>query len=207
MPEFRKKPVVVEARQFTDIVERLRLYAEDAADLGATDEAMIVSQAAAEIERLRLGYTTLNSEVCQYLGKALGYPWFKDDQENFPGATEDSGVCTGAHVAETIAAEAARRIGNLEAERDRAFDTRNLALKEMSAAARQAGSWQGIAEGKDVVIRQLEAERNRLRSGFLMAMQYDNKCRQTGQPCDAPKLCACFLETEGWCDAPKEAGQ
>jgi hypothetical protein len=49
--------------------------------------------------------------------------------------------------------------------------------------------------------------RDRLRSGFLMAMQYDNKCRQTGQPCDASKLCACFLETEGWCDAPKEARQ
>jgi hypothetical protein len=73
----------------------------------------------AEIERLRLACTKMNDEVCQRLGKALGYPWFKDDQENFPSATEESGVCTGDHVAETIAAEAARRIGNLEAERDR----------------------------------------------------------------------------------------
>jgi hypothetical protein len=148
----------------TDIVEDLRLLQSGAAWV-CGETAATLEDAAHEIERLRLGYTTLNSEVCQCLGKALGYPWYKDDQENFPGATEDSGVCAGDHVAETIAAEAARQIGNLEAERDR------------------------------------------LRSGFLMAMQYDNKCRQTGQPCDAPKLCACFLETEGWCDAPKEAGQ
>ncbi len=112
----------------TDIVERLRdlpnchnLHGRVFAD---------VREAADEIERLRLGYTTLNSEVCQRLGKALGYPWFKDDQENFPGATEDSGVCTGDHVAETIAAEAARRIGNLEAERDRMRE----ALREIAWA-------------------------------------------------------------------------
>jgi len=37
----------------TDIVEQLRSYADDAADLGATDEANIVSQAANEIEWLR----------------------------------------------------------------------------------------------------------------------------------------------------------
>ena len=77
-------------------------------------------EAADEIERLRLALTELNTEVCQRLGKALGYPWFKDDQKNFPGATEENGVCTGEHVAESIAAEAARRIGNLEAERDEA---------------------------------------------------------------------------------------
>ena len=99
----------------TDIVEKLR-HAHTR-NLPLDDRLM--GEAAAEIERLRLGYVTLNSEVCQRLGKALGYPWFKDDQENFPGATEESGVCTGEHVAESIAAEAARRIGNLEAERAR----------------------------------------------------------------------------------------
>ena len=93
----------------TDIVKRLRdpqLHAEI---------KFMRAEAAAEIERLRFGYTLLNEEVCQRLGKALGYPWFKDDQENFPGATEENGVCTGEHVAESIAAEAARYIINLEA--------------------------------------------------------------------------------------------
>ena len=54
-----------------------------------------------------------NEEICQTLGKVLGYPWFKDDQINFPGATEENGVCVGEHIAETIAAEAADKIVKL----------------------------------------------------------------------------------------------
>jgi hypothetical protein len=53
-------------------------------------------------------------EIEQELGKALGYPWYKDDQKNFPGTTEANGVCVGDHVAESIAAEAAHRITTLE---------------------------------------------------------------------------------------------
>jgi hypothetical protein len=37
----------------TDIVEQLRSYADDAADIGAADEAIIISRAADEIEWLR----------------------------------------------------------------------------------------------------------------------------------------------------------
>lgn len=55
-----------------------------------------------------------NDEICQILGKAIGYPWYKDDQKNFPGATEEDGVCVGAHVSVTIAMEAADRIRFLE---------------------------------------------------------------------------------------------
>jgi hypothetical protein len=136
-----------------DIVERLRCDAEKARS--NYPEVFCVSEdladeAAAEIERLRLGCTMLNSEVCQRLGKALGYPWFKDDQENFPGATEDSGVCTGDHVAETIAAEAARQIGNLEAERD-------AARMDADMLDREVGNMEHNA-------RVLLAERDRLRN-------------------------------------------
>jgi hypothetical protein len=120
----------------SDIVERLRSegalaghYDAPAIQREAADEidrlrAEIVlleatgAEAAAEIERLRDACTKMNTEVCQRLGKALGYPWFKDDQKNFPGATEESGVCTGEHVAEIIAAEAADEIERLRAERD-----------------------------------------------------------------------------------------
>lgn len=59
-------------------------------------------------------YQETNREVVQTLGKALHYPWFKDDQANFPGATEADGVCVGDHVAESLAAEAAKRIAELE---------------------------------------------------------------------------------------------
>lgn len=51
-----------------------------------------------------------NHEICQILGKALDYPKYCEDQKNFPGATENDGVCVGDHVAETLAGEVARRL-------------------------------------------------------------------------------------------------
>jgi hypothetical protein len=49
-------------------------------------------------------------EVEQILGKALGYPWYKDDKKNFPNATEADGVCVGDNIAESLAMEAATAI-------------------------------------------------------------------------------------------------
>ena len=72
---------------------------------------------AAELERLRDAFTTRDAGIQQTLGKALGYPWFKDDQKNFPGSTQEHGVCVGDHVAESLADEAAEMIGRLRAER------------------------------------------------------------------------------------------
>jgi hypothetical protein len=54
-----------------------------------------------------------NHDVEQILGKVLGYPWYKDDQKNFPGATEADGVCVGEHVAQSIAMEAAHMLTKL----------------------------------------------------------------------------------------------
>jgi hypothetical protein len=68
--------------------------------------------AQAEIDRLRNACAQQNEEVCQVLGKALGYPWFKD---HFPDASEADGVCVSDHVAESLADEAAARIKSLEA--------------------------------------------------------------------------------------------
>lgn len=48
-------------------------------------------------------------DIEQTCGKALGYPWYKDDQANFPGATEKNGVYVGEHTSETIVAELAKR--------------------------------------------------------------------------------------------------
>lgn len=66
-----------------------------------------------EIEHLRWkveAYQRELEETGQALGKALGYPWYKDDQKNFPGATAADGVCIGEHVPATLAAEAAHRL-------------------------------------------------------------------------------------------------
>jgi len=58
-------------------------------------------------------------EIEQILGKALGYPWFKDDQCNFPNATEADGVAIGDHTAWSLAHQAADRIKELAEEVDR----------------------------------------------------------------------------------------
>jgi hypothetical protein len=65
-------------------------------------------------ERELLGYCSkINDDVSQTLGKALGYPWYKDFHD-FPDATEANGVCVGDHVAESIAVEAANKIKELQ---------------------------------------------------------------------------------------------
>ena len=66
-----------------------------------------------ELERLRAACSKEDDEICQLLGKVLGYPWYKDDQDNFPGATEENGVCVGDHVAITLAMEAVKEIERL----------------------------------------------------------------------------------------------
>ena len=70
----------------------------------------------AEVLRLRRAGLDAHNEICQTLGRALGYPRYCDDQENFPGTTDANGVCVGDHVAESIAVEAARAIGELRAQ-------------------------------------------------------------------------------------------
>ena len=86
-----------------------------------TELDALQDRAAAEIARLRAACSATNEAVCQTLGRTLGYPKFCDDQENFPGATEADGVCVGDHVAESIAEEAARKIGELRAAEAAAF--------------------------------------------------------------------------------------
>ena len=68
-----------------------------------------------ELKSLREKGIKYDHEIEQVLGKALGYPWFKDDQKNFPGTTEVDGVCVGEHVAASIAIEAAEKIISLKA--------------------------------------------------------------------------------------------
>ena len=74
-----------------------------------------LDQAQKRCTELELACARQNDEVCQILGKALGYPWFKDDPKNFPDATEEDGVCVGDHVGESLAEEAAKKIAELYA--------------------------------------------------------------------------------------------
>jgi hypothetical protein len=97
------------------LVAAMRALANDiqsedgVANAAIAEAAQRLEEQSAKIKRLRDGIAKQNMEIEQTCGKALDYPWFKDDQKNFPGATEKDGVCVGDHVAETIAAELARK--------------------------------------------------------------------------------------------------
>lgn len=54
--------------------------------------------------------------ITQALGKALDYPWYKDDQKTFPGATEADGVCTFDDTSETLVDRACRALAEQKAE-------------------------------------------------------------------------------------------
>ena len=71
-------------------------------------------EATARVDFLEKAMSIENDKICQILGKVLGFPWYKDDQKNFPGATEEDGICQGHYVAEDLANLAAETILNLQ---------------------------------------------------------------------------------------------
>lgn len=75
-----------------------------------------------QFDSLRERVSRENEFICQTLGQVLGYPWFVDDQVNFPGATKEQGVCVGDHVAASLAMEAARKIGELRGKWNKVCD-------------------------------------------------------------------------------------
>jgi hypothetical protein len=86
-----------------------------------------------EVSRLKDAYHKTASEIDQTLGRALGYPRYRDDQKNFPGTTDADGVCTGDHVPESLAAEAAKAISRLRQERDEALKIICASVAECSS--------------------------------------------------------------------------
>ena len=90
------------------------------------ENELMVERLEAEVSRLRKACSKTNDEICQILGKALWFPWCMDDQENFPGATVEDGVCVGEHVAESMADLASKKIRDSEEEIGRL----ELALEE-----------------------------------------------------------------------------
>lgn len=90
-----------------DLETQIRQWNAEHPVYDRTELIRFLDEARAEIARLQAICVKVNDEIGQIAGKALGYPWFRDDQKNFPGATEENGVCVGEHVAETIVQELA----------------------------------------------------------------------------------------------------
>lgn len=92
-------------------------------DLHADQQARITaleSQLKAAEERVRFleeACAKASNEICQVLGKALGFPRYCDDQAVFPGTTPEDGVCVHEHVDITLAMLAAEKLKAAEAER------------------------------------------------------------------------------------------
>lgn len=97
-------------RTACDDLEAKVMELEQSLDRGRRD----IIEIRAEKTRLYDAWVEEAAELEQVLGKVLGYPWYKDDQKNFPGATEAAGVCVGDHVTMSLVAEAAHRIEKLK---------------------------------------------------------------------------------------------
>lgn len=67
----------------------------------------------ATIDERVFGFQQEMRAVEQILGQALGYPWYKDNPEAWPDATDADGVCVGEHTPYTLAKEAAMVILSL----------------------------------------------------------------------------------------------
>jgi len=129
----------------------------EAAELRTLFEAQQAALQAArrEAAELRIAFDREDGEICQTLGKALGYPWFKDDQKNFPGATEENGVCVGDHVAASIAAEAAKAIARIKREADEMrtlFEAQQLELQ--AALGREERAREALQTAERVIVAQ-----------------------------------------------------
>ena len=92
------------------------------------DRDTLIKDYAAIIDRAR----EESEEIEQILGKALGYPWYKDDLKNFPTATEADGVCVGVETAWSLAMIAADKIKELE-ERNKQLSKRHPTKEEALA--------------------------------------------------------------------------
>jgi hypothetical protein len=105
---------------------------------GTTSQA-IYEAVCVDIEKYRkLKNETQSNELTelekieQILGKALGYPWYKDDPDIFPKATEADGVCVGVETAWSLAMIAADKIKELE-ERNKKLSKRHPTKEEALA--------------------------------------------------------------------------
>ena len=139
-------------------------WADDWIDRGDT-KYIRADVAERENADLRAAISKSQDDIEQTLGRALGYPWFKDDQKNFPGATDADGVCVGDHVAESLAMEAASKISDLRAQLE-------AARKDAVPVADILASADHVAENGAAVAR------------FGGQHEHEGRCRE---------LCAMYL--------------
>ena len=98
-----KSEVIAEARRWMGRLpradfEKLLVLTRDAV---ASEER--------KTKALHESWQSAEEECVQILAQMLDFPWFIDDQENFPGATEKDGVCVGPYISIDLAEMLAQR--------------------------------------------------------------------------------------------------
>ncbi len=137
-------PKLNEYYSASQMEEVSKLLREAQKELMAKEKQLIVAKE--KINGLILECTELE----QRLGKALGYPWYKDDPKNFPNATESNGVCVGEHTPGTIAAEAADAIERLRAENRKLALTVSSQTMRIAELERKLATWSGYHDVSDL---------------------------------------------------------
>ena len=98
---------LVEVISKSDVIEKDSIYRQ------ANDALVSAMQTIEWLNRVLEATQHTEDFIKQELGKALKYPWYKDDQFTFPGATEENGVIVLDHP-EDMVTMAVTRIGALE---------------------------------------------------------------------------------------------
>jgi hypothetical protein len=109
----------------------LKCHQSEAAEIASLqadiEELNILSRCNSEVYDTRIKQLELGKKLSmesdnrieQAIGKVLGYPAYKDDQKNFPNATESNGVCVGDHVAESLVMELVDRFKTIRADQNK----------------------------------------------------------------------------------------
>lgn len=103
-----------------------------------------------DVEAMRDRWIRSDGEACQILAQVIGgFPWYKDDQKNFPGATEKDGVCYAEHTIHTLATKVAERTAVLERELERwkSWQATNTLAAERDTALAELATLRTRMEG------------------------------------------------------------
>jgi len=93
-------------------------------------------------------------QIEQILGKALGYPWYKDDPTNFPNATEADGVCVAPNTAASLAMHAADRIKMMdirEQDKQRIIDEQREEIAKLKRICRILFGYDAASHGVNLL--------------------------------------------------------
>lgn len=93
----------------------------------------------AENARLLDACVQQEREMQQVLGKALGYPYYADDQVTFPGATVEDGVCVFEDTASSLAVRVAAELARAQAGAQAVAGLREAASAVMTEVNRAPG--------------------------------------------------------------------